>query len=96
MSGVVGTAVTFLLVFRVNTGYERWFEGRQTFTDIVNHSRDLGRQICTHVKDWYLAEKMLRWVIVSVYMLKRHVREESYVVRYVRQIAHTAEPWPPY
>jgi predicted membrane chloride channel (bestrophin family) len=87
--GVVGAAVTFLLVFRVNTGYERWYEGRKIFKDVVNHSRDLGRQVCTHVMDWYIAEKMLRWVIVSVFMLKRHVREENYVVRQPTQLALT-------
>jgi predicted membrane chloride channel (bestrophin family) len=90
--GVVGAAVTFLLVFRVNIAYERWYEGRKVFKDIVNHSRDLGRQICTHVMDWYIAEKMLRWLIVSVYMLKRHVREENYVVRQPTQLALTDSP----
>jgi len=44
-SDLMGTAITFLLVFRVNTGYERWWEGRKAFRDIVNHSRDLARQV---------------------------------------------------
>lgn len=76
---VVGAAVTFLLVFRVNTGYERWWEGRRTFREVVNHSRDFARQVATHVSDFYHAEKMIRWVMVSVLMLKQHLREESFV-----------------
>lgn len=75
----MGAAVTFLLVFRVNTGYERWWEGRRTFRAVVNHSRDLARQVTSQIADWYTAEKMIRWIICSVYLLKRHVREDSYV-----------------
>jgi hypothetical protein len=71
--------VTFLLVFRVNTGYERWWEGRRTFRDVVNHCRDLARQVTTLVADWYVAEKMVRWIIAYIYLLKRHVREDEFV-----------------
>ena len=77
--GVIGTAVTFLLVFRVNTGYERWWEGRKCFREVVNHSRDLARQAATFINDYYLAEKFLRWLVVSVYMLRQHIREEDWV-----------------
>jgi predicted membrane chloride channel (bestrophin family) len=76
---VMGAAVTFLLVFRVNIGYERWWEGRRTFRDVANHSRDLARQITSQISDWYIAEKMLRWLIATIYMLKRYVREDDYV-----------------
>jgi ion channel-forming bestrophin family protein len=76
---IMGTAVTFLLVFRVNIGYERWWEGRRTFRDVVNHARDLARQITSQVSDWYIAEKMMRWLIAAIYMLKRHIREDDYV-----------------
>lgn len=71
--------MTFLLVFRVNTGYERWWEGRRTFREVVNHSRDIARQCATHISDFYHAEKMIRWVMVSVIMLKQHLREETFV-----------------
>jgi ion channel-forming bestrophin family protein len=76
---VIGTAVTFLLVFRVNIGYERWWEGRKCFRDIVNHSRDLARQAASYIHDYYLAEKFIRWVVASVLMLKQHLREETWV-----------------
>lgn len=76
---MIGTAVTFLLVFRVNTGYERWWEGRKCFREVVNHTRDLARQASTFINDYYLAEKFLRWLVVSVYMLKQHIREEDWV-----------------
>ncbi|NJR43518.1 MAG: hypothetical protein HC767_13555 [Akkermansiaceae bacterium] len=66
-------------MFRVNTGYERWWEGRKCFREVVNHSRDLARQAASFINDYYLAEKFLRWVVVSVVMLKQHVREETWV-----------------
>lgn len=71
--------MTFLLVFRVNTGYERWWEGRRTFREVVNHSRDFARQCATQISDFYHAEKMIRWIMVSVLMLKQHLREETFV-----------------
>lgn len=66
-------------MFRVNTGYERWWEGRRTFREVVNHSRDFARQVASNVSDFYHAEKMIRWVMVSVLMLKQHLREEAFV-----------------
>jgi len=35
--------------------------------------------VAANVTDWALAEKMMRWIIVSVYMLKTHVRHEDNV-----------------
>jgi predicted membrane chloride channel (bestrophin family) len=78
-NGLVGTAVTFLLVFRANTAYERWWEGRQSFREVVNHTRDLARQIEAYMTDYYLAEKCFRWSIAWVVMLKQHLREETWV-----------------
>ena len=37
------------------------------------------KQVAANVTDWALAEKMMRWIIVSVYMLKTHVRSETNV-----------------
>jgi putative membrane protein len=42
--GVVGVALGLLLVFRTNTSYDRYWEGRKLLGSIVNRSRDLARQ----------------------------------------------------
>jgi ion channel-forming bestrophin family protein len=46
LSGVIPSVVLgLLLVFRTNTAYERFWEGRKSWGAIVNASRNLGRQI---------------------------------------------------
>src|ERR1700746_2107081 len=38
---VSGAALALLLVLRTNAGYERWWEGRKLWGDIVNRSRNV-------------------------------------------------------
>ena len=38
---VAGGVLSLLLVLRTNAGYERWWEGRRIWGDIVNRSRNL-------------------------------------------------------
>src|SRR5262249_32121938 len=38
---VAGGILSLLLVLRTNAGYERWWEGRRLWGDIVNKSRSL-------------------------------------------------------
>ena len=37
----VGVALSILMVFRTNTAYDRWWEGRKQWGELVNHSRSL-------------------------------------------------------
>ena len=41
MHGLLGFAISMLLVFRTNTAYERWWEGRKLWGSLVNCSRNL-------------------------------------------------------
>ena len=36
-----------LLVFRTNTAYDRWWEGRKAWGSLVNNSRNLALKLCT-------------------------------------------------
>ena len=44
---ILGTAISLLLGFRTNQGYERWWEARIVWGAIVNDSRTLVRQLLT-------------------------------------------------
>lgn len=44
---ILGTAISLLLGFRTNQGYERWWEARIVWGAIVNDSRTLVRQLQT-------------------------------------------------
>jgi len=37
----IGVAFSILMVFRTNTAYDRWWEGRKQWGELVNHSRSM-------------------------------------------------------
>ncbi|WP_136667900.1 bestrophin family protein [Flavobacterium sp. H122] len=41
MHGMLGFVISLLLVFRTNTAYDRWWEGRKQWGALVNNSRNL-------------------------------------------------------
>lgn len=41
LQSLLGFAISILLVFRTNTAYERWWEGRKLWGSLVNSSRNL-------------------------------------------------------
>lgn len=47
MHTLLGFVISFLLVFRTNTAYERWWEGRRLWGSLVNNSRNLAIKLST-------------------------------------------------
>lgn len=45
LHGLLGFAISILLVFRTNTAYDRWWEGRKLWGSLVNNSRNLALKI---------------------------------------------------
>jgi len=45
MHSLLGFAISMLLVFRTNTAYDRWWEGRKLWGALVNNSRNLALKI---------------------------------------------------
>src|SRR5918993_443077 len=41
MHSLLGLVISLLLVFRTNTAYDRWWEGRKLWGSLVNNSRNL-------------------------------------------------------
>lgn len=59
---LVGVALGLLLVFRTNTAYDRFWEGRKLWGGIVNESRNLARSASVHFKDDpALLQATVRW-----------------------------------
>jgi putative membrane protein len=46
---MIGVALGLLLVFRTNTSFDRWWEGRKLLGSVVNRTRDLGRQLAGYL-----------------------------------------------
>ena len=45
LHSLLGFVISLLLVFRTNTAYERWWEGRKLWGSLVNNSRNLAIKI---------------------------------------------------
>lgn len=51
MHGLLGFAISMLLVFRTNTAYDRWWEGRRLWGALTNNSRNLALKIAAIVPE---------------------------------------------
>ena len=45
MHNLLGFAISMLLVFRTNTAYDRWWEGRKLWGSLVNNSRNFALKL---------------------------------------------------
>jgi len=83
LSSIVPSIVLgLLLVFRTNTAYERFWEGRKFWGSVVNNVRNLARQIWVAIdekdQDDFIAKKSaLRLLVAFAVAMKLHLREES-------------------
>ena len=68
----LGMVISLLLVFRTNTAYERWWEGRKIWGGLVNSSRNLALKIKALVPEesGYFAVMIPNFA----YALKNHLR----------------------
>ncbi len=78
---VPSVVLGLLLVFRTNTAYERFWEGRKSWGATVNHSRNLIRQILVAVQvetevDLTQKRAALRLIPAFAIAMKQHLRQE--------------------
>ena len=69
----LGLVISLLLVFRTNTAYERWWEGRKVWGSLVNSSRNLALKLSVLVPE----ERAYFRVMIPNYAfaLKNHLRD---------------------
>ena len=73
--GVLGLVLGTLLVFRTNTSYDRWWEGRKLWGQLVNDCRNLAIKVATCVHaDPAEKQQLSIWLIDFAYALKDHLR----------------------
>ena len=71
---LVGFALSLLLVFRTNTAYDRWWEGRKKWGELVNNTRNLSLKIntvCTNKEDRKYFKRMIS---NYPFAMKEHLR----------------------
>ena len=78
MHMLLGFVISFLLVFRTNTGYERWWEGRKLWGTLVNSSRNLAMKLNAALPEGHPDRAFFREIIPAYsYALKLHLRNEN-------------------
>lgn len=76
MHSLLGFVISLMLVFRTNTAYDRWWEGRRLWGDLVNNSRNLMLKISAFVPEDRKELKNEFRILISNYAfaLKEHLR----------------------
>ena len=78
LHNLLGFVLSLLLVFRTNTAYDRWWEGRKLWGALVNNSRNLAIKIKSFVpndeEDLHFFKRIIPLYAV---MLARHLQTEK-------------------
>lgn len=78
MHSLIGTAIGLLLVFRTNSSYDRFWEGRRMWGCIINESRNMARAAAVHLRDAPLLQRqVIEWTIAFAYATMHRLRGEA-------------------
>jgi len=72
---LIGFVLSLLLVFRTNTAYDRWWEGRKKWGEMVNNTRNLATKIAVMIDDKPTRDYFARMIGNYAYAVKEHLRE---------------------
>jgi len=79
MHNLLGFAISMLLVFRTNTAYDRWWDGRKLWGSLVNNSRNLAIKLSTFVPENETAHRSFftRIIPAFAFSLHNHLHSEK-------------------
>ena len=72
---LIGFVLSLLLVFRTNTAYDRWWEGRKKWGELVNNSRNFALKLQAVLKDEEDRTFFSRMIANYAISLKNHLRD---------------------
>lgn len=72
---ILGFVISLLLVFRTNTAYDRWWEGRRKWGELVNDSRNIAVKLTALELPESEREFFARHISNYALCLKEHLRE---------------------
>lgn len=72
---LIGFVISLLLVFRTNTGYDRWWEGRKQWGMLVNNTRNLAIKLASILNDTDDRAFFNRMIPNFVFAMKEHLRD---------------------
>ncbi len=78
MHSLLGFAISMLLVFRTNTAYDRWWEGRKLWGQLVNASRNLAVKLDALLPEDKVARAFFAKLIpFFAHELRLHLQQEK-------------------
>jgi len=77
MHTMLGFVISLLLVFRTNTAYDRWWEGRRMWGALVNNSRNLAIKLAVMLQDKEDKETFRRLIPAYASVLNLHLKNED-------------------
>ena len=79
MHSLLGFVISLLLVFRTNTAYDRWWEGRKLWGALVNNSRNLALKMNALLPKNDMQSRSFFKTLIPQYAvaLKNHLRSEA-------------------
>ena len=77
MHGMLGFVISLLLVFRTNTAYDRWWEGRKLWGALVNNSRNLSLKLNAILEDDKDKAFFRKLIPYYASILNKHLKEED-------------------
>lgn len=77
MHSLLGFVISLLLVFRTNTAYDRWWEGRKQWGALVNVSRNILLKIYNIDTSQGHKKELQKLVSLFALALKEHLRDKT-------------------
>ncbi|HEX8268572.1 MAG TPA: bestrophin family ion channel [Flavobacterium sp.] len=77
MHGMLGFVISLLLVFRTNTAYDRWWEGRRLWGGLVNSSRNLAIKLSAMLDDEDDRSYFRKSIPGYAMILHQHLKDEE-------------------
>ena len=77
MHGMLGFVISLLLVFRTNTAYDRWWEGRKLWGALVNNSRNLALKLAVILSEEKDREYFRKMIPSYAATLNKHLKDEE-------------------
>lgn len=75
MHSMLGFVISLLLVFRTNTAYDRWWEGRKLWGSLVNNSRNLAIKVSVMLKNDHDYEYFRKLIPGYASILAKHLTD---------------------
>jgi len=77
MHGMLGFVISLLLVFRTNTAYDRWWEGRKLWGALVNNSRNLAIKLSVMLDDEKDRQYFRKMIPSYASILHKHLNDSD-------------------